>query len=135
MSVNEKEINSMPASSEADPSCDSAISEINQKVPQIRVLVKEPGKDPKIQMVDNTLKALQNLVGGYIETVELDHGVCLICNENGKIIDLPENFWAPWDDTIVGTAVFVSFDDDGNFAGISDEQIDYAEKFIKGECL
>ena len=42
--------------------------------------------------IPNTLKALQKAVGGYIETVTLDKGVVLICNEEGKIRDMPYNF-------------------------------------------
>jgi len=39
--------------------------------------------------IDNELKALQDYVGGYIETVGLKNGLILICNEEGKIKNLP----------------------------------------------
>lgn len=130
MTTNEKEVNSTPASNEVDQ-VDSTENEISQKVPQIRVLVKGVDRDPEIQTIPNTLKALQNLVGGYIEVVELDYGVCLICNEDGKCTGLPRNFDLPWDDYIVGTAVFVSLDPEGNFSSLDNDQVKHVKEFLE----
>lgn len=58
---------------------------------EIRVIVKEPGKSPEIRWVDNTLEALQKIVGGLIETVTLATDLVTICNEEGRIMDLPDN--------------------------------------------
>ena len=59
----------------------------------MKVIIKRPcdqfGEEATIP---NTLKALQETVGGYIETVTLDNGVVLICNEEGKLRDMPYNF-------------------------------------------
>lgn len=59
----------------------------------MKVIIKRPcdqfGEEATIP---NTLKALQETVGGYIETVTLDNGVVLICNEEGAIRQLPYNF-------------------------------------------
>jgi len=59
----------------------------------MKVIIKRPcdqfGEEATIP---NTLKALQEAVGGYIETVTLDNGVVLICNEEGKLRDMPYNF-------------------------------------------
>ena len=61
----------------------------------MKVIIKRPcdqfGEEATIP---NTLKALQEAVGGYIETVTLDNGVVLICNEEGKLRDMPYNFTA-----------------------------------------
>ena len=38
--------------------------------------------------VKNELKALQEAVGGYIETLTLAEGVVLICNKEGKRLKL-----------------------------------------------
>ena len=38
--------------------------------------------------IDNTLEALQEYVGGYIEVVPLSAKVVVICNEEGKINNL-----------------------------------------------
>lgn len=39
--------------------------------------------------LDNTLEALQEQVGGCIETVPLRSGLMAICNEEGKLEELP----------------------------------------------
>jgi len=59
----------------------------------MKVIIKKPcdqfGEEATIP---NTLKALQEAVGGYIETVSLDNGLALICNEEGRVRDMPYNF-------------------------------------------
>jgi len=59
----------------------------------MKVIIKRPcdqfGEEATIP---NTLKALQEAVGGYIETVTLDNGVALICNEEARLRDMPYNF-------------------------------------------
>lgn len=69
-------------------------------------IIKHPGQPAVSQEVENSLKALQNLVGGYIETVSLPHGICMIVNEEGKLQGLQPNFRLDHD-LIVGAAVFV----------------------------
>lgn len=54
-------------------------------------IIKQPGKPAKRIDIDNTLEALQKAVGGYIETVTLFEDVTLICNEEGRLMDLPYN--------------------------------------------
>ena len=59
---------------------------------QIMVVIKEPGKPAAVDpLFDNTLEALQDAVGGYIETFTLPSGIVLICNEEGKLHRLPYN--------------------------------------------
>lgn len=41
--------------------------------------------------VKNELKALQETVGGYIQTLKIAEGVVLICNEEGKLLNLEPN--------------------------------------------
>ena len=55
------------------------------------VIKKEPGKDPILTDINNNLKALQNAVGGYIETFTIGDGMTVICNEEGRILGLPYN--------------------------------------------
>lgn len=54
-------------------------------------IIKHPGEPAKRINIDNTLEALQKAVGGYIETVTLFEGVTLICNEEGRLMDLSYN--------------------------------------------
>ena len=44
------------------------------------VLKKEPGKDPMLTDIDNTLESFQKNVGGYIETVTLTEELVNVCN-------------------------------------------------------
>ena len=77
---------------------------------QIRVLRKKPGEGWRWILVDNTLEALQKEVGGYIETVTIpgQEGIVFICNEEGRLMGLPENGFADF----VGTILAATSDDD-----------------------
>ena len=57
----------------------------------IKVLVKEPGKEFEEKEVENKLEDFQELVGGYIETVTIATDLVLICNEEGRLKNLPYN--------------------------------------------
>lgn len=57
----------------------------------MKAIRKEPGCEPEIIEVDNTLAALQAEVGGYIETVTIASDAVIICNEEGRILGLPDN--------------------------------------------
>ena len=57
----------------------------------MKAIRKKPGCAPELVEVENTLKALQQEVGGYIEVITLPYGAALICNEEGRILGLPDN--------------------------------------------
>lgn len=57
----------------------------------MKAIRKKPGCTPEIIEVDNTLKALQTEVGGYIETVTIASDVVVICNEEGVPLGMPYN--------------------------------------------
>lgn len=59
--------------------------------PFIRVLVKRPGEDLRPQVIENTLKALQDLVGGHIESLTPFTDLAILCNEEGRLLGLPHN--------------------------------------------
>ena len=48
---------------------------------KIRVLVIKPNEEPHQLKIPHTLKDMQNVVGGLVEYVELEHNVDLICND------------------------------------------------------
>lgn len=87
----------------------------------MRAIVKEVGKSPRVEDIKYDLETMQKLVGGYLEVVNMGHGICLVCNEEAKIYDLPVNFGLGYD-TINGTAVFVAKGNGGDFADLSDAQ-------------
>ena len=55
-------------------------------------LYKAPGKPIETLTVENSLEALQQLVGGYIETFTVSTDCVLLCDEEGKIKGKPANF-------------------------------------------
>ena len=53
---------------------------------KISVILIEPGKYPKQIEIEDTLEAMQETVGGYIEEyMPFDDEVAIICNEEGKM--------------------------------------------------
>lgn len=99
----------------------------------IRVIIKEPYKKAVISEIKDNLKSLQEIVGGYIEDVPFPtvDGVDLIINEDGKIRKLAGNFFLPhYQDCVVGTCIIASYNDDDQFASLSDEQIKKVNKYI-----
>ena len=52
---------------------------------EITVLKVEPGKVPETVTIPNTLDAMQRVVGGFLEIIQLND-VCLVCNEEGKLM-------------------------------------------------
>lgn len=64
-------------------------TEQNEK---ISVLLIEPEKYPKMVEINDTLEAMQELVGGYIEEyMPFEDEVAIVCNEEGKVNGLPLN--------------------------------------------
>lgn len=57
----------------------------------INVLEKKPNEVWKRRQIENELEALQQAVGGYIETVTLDEDVVVICDEEGLIKEYEYN--------------------------------------------
>lgn len=101
----------------------------------MKALKIEPGKAPEHIDIDNTLEALQNTVGGYIEAIYPDEHrpACLICNEEGKFSGLPMNraLYAgdkPCD-IICGTFLAVGISEE-DFTDLREEDAAYFEKMF-----
>lgn len=92
---------------------------------KISILVKEPGKDAYRKEIDNTLESLQREVGGYIETVTFAEDLVLICDEEGRFKNKPENF-AFIGNVFVGTVLLAGADGE-DFASLSER----AEELIE----
>ena len=78
---------------------------------EIIVYVKRPGEPARQRVIPNTLEALQQIVGGYIETVTFTSDLVVICNEEGRLINLPFNCEFLGVD-FVGTIIFAGRDED-----------------------
>ena len=91
----------------------------------MRVLVVEPGKRPVAKEIETGLEPLQKAVGGLIEAVyPFEEPVAIVCNEEGKLLELPLNR-ALLDenghvyDIIAGTFLVVGLTED-NFGSLDD---------------
>lgn len=100
----------------------------------MRVIKINPEKPPIPDDIDNTLEALQEAVGGYIETVHINDRLVLVCNEEGKLKNLPKNRELVWKlgegehriisarDTLRGPAIICGVKDDEFRSLIAREQ-------------
>ena len=58
----------------------------------MNILLVEPNTEPRTIEIDGSLASMQSLVGGLIEAVyPFEAAVALICNDEGKLIGLPQN--------------------------------------------
>lgn len=98
----------------------------------MRILVFKPFEEPYVEEIDGSLESMQEVVGGYIELLypHNDESV-IVCNEEGKIKDLPwnrpivdENGYII--DVMSGTFFICNAPADSeDLTSITDEQIDY----------
>ena len=109
----------------------------------MRVIVVEPKKKPMVRDIDAGLESMQKIVDGLIEVVyPFDEPVALICNEEGKLLNLPLNRALRDDegnvyDIISGTFfVCAAPPDSDHFAGLNDQQAKtYLERFSMPEMF
>lgn len=100
------------------------------KEKNIKVLIVEPEFTPYVAEIPNDLKTFQEIVGGYIEAPAYHDDVAVICNDEGKVLGLPlhRHVTSPtntseWIDIIAGTFIISGKGEDGNFASLTQEQI------------
>ena len=109
----------------------------------MQVVVVEPKKKPMVRDIDVGLESMQKIVGGPIEAVyPFDEPVALICNEEGKLLNLPLNRALRDDegnvyDIISGTFFLCAAPPDSDrFAGLTDQQVKtYMERFAMPEMF
>ena len=92
----------------------------------MKALVFKVGQKPKLEDIKNELDVLKEIVGGWIECVGIDDGVVLICNEEGKLLDLEPNRELIINEQIVDIVCgnFIICGTDGEeFDDLSDEMI------------
>ena len=78
----------------------------------MRAIIKEPGKAPVEKEIQNTLRALQEAVGGYIEPVMVEEDLVVICDEEGRLKGKPYNCWFDGISFVGTIAVVGSGDED-----------------------
>lgn len=104
---------------------------------KIRALLVCPNELPIELNIKNTLEEKQNLVGGLIEVCYLndDSEVCLICNEEGMINNLPPNRFVD-NDFIYGNFITVGDDyKNADFKSLTKEQIDKYQEYFNEKSI
>lgn len=97
---------------------------------KIKILYKQVGKPCEVREIENTLEAKQELVGGLIEIIPF-HNVLLVCNEEGKLLNMPPNLLFKYD-YIAGDCFFIGDDfENSDFKSLTDEEIEKCKKEIE----
>ena len=108
---------------------------------EIRVLMVEPEAHPREITIHNDLDSLQKAVSigsehqGLIEIIGIDDRVCILCNEEGKLIGLDGNRRVG-NDIIAGVFYVVGEDGWGNFVSLPDGEMEkYRKQFWEPELF
>ena len=111
------------------------------KQKEIKVLMVEPGEHPKEVTILNDLDSLQKAVSigsehqGLIEIIGIDDRVCILCNEEGKLIGLEGNRRVG-NDIIAGVFYVVGEDGRGNLISLPDDDMEkYRKHFWEPELF
>ncbi|MBD5162899.1 MAG: DUF3846 domain-containing protein [Oscillibacter sp.] len=109
----------------------------------MRVLVVEPERRPEVKEINGSLESMQEIVGGLIQPVyPFDDPVALVCNDEGKLINLPANRGLRDDDGQIYDIVFGTFflcgapGDSDRFTSLTPGQIEqYRKRFNTPEMF
>ena len=95
----------------------------------MQVVIVEPKKKPTVQNIDDGLEAMQKIVGGTIQVIyPFEEPIALICNDEGKLLNLPLNRALRGStgcvyDIVAGTFFLCAAPPDSdNFASLTEEQ-------------
>lgn len=97
----------------------------------MKILVKEPNKKPYVTEIDNTLEGIQSIIDGFFEIIRIPNlpGLCCVCDDVGKLKDLPYNFTI-YNDDIVGTVFFVN-EEHADFVDINEGYVEILNTMFK----
>ena len=108
------------------------------------ILLVSPGQVPRKITIEDTLDAMQRIVGGPIQAVyPFEEPVALICHEEGKLLHLPLNRALRSPDTggiynIIAGDFFLCAapPDSEHFEGLTDDQLEqYTQVFRTPELF
>ena len=107
----------------------------------ITALMVEPNEHPKVVQLQTDLDSLQKAVSigasyqGLIELLALEKNVCILCNEEGKLIGLPGNRRIGRD-VIAGVFYVIGSDRHHNLVSLTNQQLEtYKTRFWEPENL
>lgn len=108
----------------------------------MRILVVEPEHKPEVREINDSLKEMQGIVGGLIQPIYLGDSVVLICNDEGKSMNLPANRGLRDENGQMCDIIFGTFflcgapADTDHFTSLTPEQIkQYEERFHTPEMF
>ena len=102
----------------------------------MRILVIEPEHRPEVREIEDSLTTMQQIIGGLIQPIYLDDSVALICNDEGKLMNLPANRGLRDKDGQMYDIVFGTFflcgvpADSDHFTSLTQEQIEQYRKMF-----
>lgn len=102
----------------------------------MRILVIEPERRPEVREIEDSLTTMQQIVGGLIQPIYLDDSVALICNDEGKLMNLPANRGLRDENGQMYDIVFGTFflcgapADSDHFTSLTQEQIEQYRKMF-----
>lgn len=99
----------------------------------MKIVVKNVNELPEVRRINGELKEMQDIVGGYIEAFHVSPNILCVCNEEGKIQNLPVNFNFN-KDYICGNVFFVA-EGEEDFESLNSQQIAFLmDVFNEEEC-
>ena len=109
----------------------------------MQVLVVEPERRPEVKEIDGSLRSMQEVVGGWIQALfPFDEPLALVCNDEGKLMNLPANRGlrdknGQIYDIVCGTFFLCGAPSDSDhFTRLTPEQIErYRERFYTPEIF
>ena len=110
----------------------------------MRILIVEPERRPEVREIDGSLKSMQGVVGDLIQALNPfdDPGLALVCNDEGKLLNLPANRGlrdknGQIYDIVCGTFFICGAPaDSDHFTSLTPEQIErYRERFYTPEMF
>jgi hypothetical protein len=98
----------------------------------ITVVVKRVGKPAQTETIKNDFRVLQKIVGGAFQMPPMPgmENVNLVCNDTGKLDNLPANIYWGGNDIICGDCLIVGHNKGGDSISLTPEQIGQAMKYM-----
>ena len=97
----------------------------------MKILIVEPGRAPRPEEIEHNLHVMQDIVGGSIQAVHpWQEAVALVCNDEGKLLNLPYNRVLENYDIISGT-FFICGVKGADFTSLTETQLKKYTKMVK----
>lgn len=98
---------------------------------KLKVLYKKVGQEPELLEINHTLNEMQNLVDGLIEVVPYKNNILLVCNDEGKLLNMKVNILFD-NDCIAGDCFFVGDDyKNASFKDLTDKQVEEIKEMLE----